>query len=227
MGVDVNTAITYVQLFGIGFSLGIAGPCLLTCAPLVAYIAGRKISFLQGLSDILTFLLGRFLAYLLLGYIAGFSGTYLRILARGVFAPWLRLLAGTVIILMGIYVGIGQKVTDKVCPARLSKVTGIGSLFLLGIIIGISPCPPLVALLIELAVISKSGLEALSYALFFGLGTLTSGLLALGVLSGLFNWLPAKIFQSAKTKFIFRIVCALLLILFGLNLIFILFEFSF
>ena len=223
MGIGMDTAITYLQLFGIGFSLGIAGPCLLTCAPLVAYVAGRRLSFLQGLSDILIFLLGRFLAYLLLGYIAGFSGTYLRILATGVFAPWLRLLAGTVIILMGVYVGVGQKVTDKLCPARLGKVTGIGSLFLLGIIIGISPCPPLVSLLIELAVVSKSGLDALTYALFFGLGTFISGLLTLGVLGGLFNWLPAKLFHSPNSRFVFRMLCALLLIMLGLNLIFMFF----
>lgn len=226
MGVGVNTAITYLQLFGIGFSLGIAGPCLLTCAPLVAYVAGRKLSFLQGLKDILIFLLGRFVAYLLLGYIAGVSGTYLRIFATGVFAPLLRLLAGAVIILMGVYVGIGQKVTDKLCPARLSKVTGIGSLFLLGVIIGISPCPPLVSLLIDLALISKGGVDALTYALFFGLGTFISGLLTMGVLSGIFNWLPLKLFRSQKAKLVFRIICALLLMLLGLNLIFMFFKIS-
>jgi len=221
----LDTTITYLQLFGIGFSMGIAGPCLLTCAPLVAYIAGRKISVWQGFSDILIFLLGRFLAYLLLGYIAGFSGVYLRVVASGVFLPWLRLLAGIVVILMGVYVGIGQNIISKICPARLSRVTGIGSLFLLGIIIGISPCPPLLGLLVELAIISKSGLDALSYTLFFGLGTFISGLLTLGVLSGFFNWLPARIFHSAKSKSIFRIICALLLVLLGLNLIVVVFKF--
>jgi sulfite exporter TauE/SafE len=217
----LNTTITYAQLFGIGFGLGFAGPCLLTCAPLVVtFIAGRKISFLQGTRDILIFLCGRFLAYLALGYIAGFSGTYLRMVATGVFTLWLRLLGGAVIILMGIYVGIGQNVLNKICPARLSEVTGISSLFLLGIIIGISPCAPLVGLLVELAIISKNGLDALLYALFFGLGTFISGFLALGVLSGIFKWVPAKLFNSAKSNFIFRTVCALLLIALGLNLIF-------
>ncbi len=224
----VNTTITYFQLFGIGFSLGIAGPCLLTCAPLlVTYIAGRRISFLEGFRDILTFLCGRFFAYLALGYIAGFSGSYLRVLASGVFTSWLRLLAGAVIILMGIYIGLGQNVLNKICPARLSKVSGISSLFLLGIIIGVSPCPPLVGLLVELAMISKNGLDALFYTLFFGLGTFIAGLLTLGVLSSLFSWLPAKIFNSTKIKFTFRILCALLLVLLGLNLMFMVFKFTF
>lgn len=228
MGVIMNTTITYFQLFGIGFSLGIAGPCLLTCAPLmVIYIAGRRISFLEGLRDISIFLCGRFLAYLALGYIAGYSGTYLRLVVDRVFLPWFRLLAGAVIILMGVYVGFGRNVLNRFCPARLSKVTGISSLFLLGVIIGVSPCPPLIGLLIELTLISKNGLDGLSYALFFGLGTLISGLLTLGVLAGFFNWFPAKIFHSTKTKLTFRILCALLLVLLGLNLIFMVFKFTF
>lgn len=223
-----NTTITYLQLFGIGFSMGIAGPCLLTCAPLlVTYIAGRRISFLESIRDILIFLFGRFIAYIALGYIAGFAATYFRMVANKVFVPWLRLLAAVIIILMGLYVGIGQKLLNKICPASLSKITGISSLFLLGVIIGLSPCPPLVALLIELAIISKNGMDAVFYILFFGLGTFISGLLALGVLSGLFSWLPAKIFHSTRIKFVFRIVCALLLVSLGLNLVFAVFKFPF
>jgi len=224
----LNTTITYVQLFGIGLSSGLAGPCLLTCAPLlVTYIAGRRVSFLESIRDIIIFLFGRLLAYLALGYIAGFSATYIRILANKVFLPWLRLLAGVIIILMGVYVAIGENLLNKVCPVRLSKATGIGSLFLLGVIIGISPCPPLVALLIDLAVISKNGLDAMFYTLFFGLGTFISGLLTMVVLCGFFSWLPAKIFHSKKTNLAFRIVCASLLILLGLNLIFVVFRITF
>jgi sulfite exporter TauE/SafE len=228
MGVGMNAAITHLQLFAIGLSLGFAGPCLLTCAPLiVTYIAGRRISFLQSIRDILIFLSGRLLAYIALGYAAGFFAPYIRLVANKVFLPWLRLLASVIIILMGIYVAIGENLLNKICPARLSKATGISSLFLLGVIIGLSPCPPLMALLIELAIISKNGLDAVFYALSFGLGTFIAGFLTLGVLCGFFSGLAAKIFHSRKTNLTFRIVCAALLILLGLNLIFVVFKITF
>jgi hypothetical protein len=214
----LDTTITYVQLFIIGFGMGIAGPCLLTCTPLVAYVAGRKASVLQGLRDILLFLSGRILAYLFLGYLAGFSGSYLKIVGGSDFNFWLRLAAAVIIILMGIYVGLGRNLSNKLCPAALGKVMGVGGPFILGCVVGLSPCPPLVGLLFEIALISKSGFDALGYTLFFGLGTFVSGLLTLGALSGFFWWLPAKVFHSTKLKLALRIVCALLLVLIGLNL---------
>ena len=221
MGVGMNTAITHLQLFILGLSLGFAGPCLLSCGPIMAtYIAGRRVSFLASIRDIIIFLSGRLLAYVALGYAAGFFANYIRMVADKVFLPWLRLSAGIIIILMGIYVAIGEKFLQKICPARLRKAAGISSLFILGVIIGLSPCPPLMAVLIEIAYISKNGMDAVFYALSFGLGTLISGLLTLGVLCGLFSWLPAKIFHSRRVNLVFRIVCAMLLILLGLNIIF-------
>ncbi len=223
----VNTSITYIQLFGIGFSLGLAGPCLFTCVPLVmSFIAGKRAPFFEGIRDIIIFLLGRFLAYLVLGYAAGISGRYLRVIASGVFEPFLRIIGGLVIISMGVYVGLGKNFLERKCPS-LSKFTGAGGLFILGVFIGLSPCPPLAALLIELAMVSNSGLDALSYTFFFGLGTLVSGLLTLGLLGGFFSWFPQKIFNSDKSKLVFRMACSLLLIFLGLNLILIFFKTNF
>ncbi len=142
-------------------------------------------------------------------------------------APLLRILAGLIIVVLGIYVWLGQGVLNKICPAGIRKIAGISSLFLLGFIVGVSPCPPLLGLLVELAIISKNALDALGYALFFGLGTFISGLLAIGVLSGIFRWAPEKLFNSEKSNFIFRTICALLLIIMGLNLILMFFKFDF
>ena len=91
---------------------------------------------------------------------------------------------------------------------------------MLGFIIGMFPCAPLLALLFEIALMSKTALAGMFYALFFGLGTLISGLIVIGSLAGIFSWLPAKIFKSKRSNFVFRIICALLLMLLGLGLIF-------
>ena len=76
----IGTVITHLQIFGIGFSFGIAGPCLLLCTPvIVAYAAASHRNWIATLSNIFVFLSGRLFAYMVLGYLAGFSGTVLRI----------------------------------------------------------------------------------------------------------------------------------------------------
>jgi ABC-type nickel/cobalt efflux system permease component RcnA len=51
------------------------------------------------------------------------------------------------------------------------------SIFALGIIIGLSPCAPLLAIFSYLALVAKTWFLALLYSLFFGLGTFFSALL--------------------------------------------------
>ena len=54
----LNSFITYLQIFGIGFSFGLIGPCFLTCTPvLLTYIAGRKKGTAEVFKDIFTFLI--------------------------------------------------------------------------------------------------------------------------------------------------------------------------
>jgi len=97
---------------------------------------------------------------------------------------------------------------------------------MLGFIIGVFPCAPLLALLLEITLISKTALDGMFYALFFGLGTFISGFIVIGGLSGILTWLPTKILKSKRSNLIFRIICALLLIWLGLDLIFRFYPYS-
>lgn len=219
--------VTYFQLFGIGFGFAFAGPCLLVCAPvLIAYVAGKQETARQALVDIFVFLSGRFLAYLALGFLAGLSGIILRQFCSFSLIPLIKALAGVIIILLGIDVWSGREIFLRLPKCNANAVLGWGSLFILGFIIGVSPCAPLLALLLEIALISKTPIEGLVYALFFGLGTFIAGFIIIGGLSGILAWLPAKFLKSRKSNLIFRIICALLLIWLGLSLIFRLLPYS-
>ena len=75
----VNFLITHLQVFGIGFSFGMAGPCFLLCTPiLITYITGSKKNWADAFKDILSFLSGRLIAYIALGFLAGLSGSVLK-----------------------------------------------------------------------------------------------------------------------------------------------------
>jgi sulfite exporter TauE/SafE len=216
-----NTAVTYLQLFGIGIGFGLAGPCLLVCAPvLITYIAGRQISWRQALSDIFVFLSGRFLAYIILGYLAGLSGIILRRFSDLNSIPFFKALGGIIIMLLGVYVLMGKEPLPWLHKHKANTIFKFGSLFILGFIIGLFPCAPLLALLLEIALVSKSAFDGMLYALFFGLGTFISGFIVIAGLSGILTWLPVKLLKSRKSNLIFRVICALLLFWLGLNLVF-------
>ena len=61
--------ITLLQIFGIGLTFGVVGPCFLLCSPvLVTYAAGSGRRWNEVLGDVSIFLLGRLSVYILLGY---------------------------------------------------------------------------------------------------------------------------------------------------------------
>jgi thiol:disulfide interchange protein DsbD len=216
-----NDILTYWQLFTIGFSFAFAGPCLFSCAPvLVIYISGKRLKWKQALSDIFIFLFGRLLAYLLLGYLAGLSGVVLRQFGGLKFLPVLKIFGGVIIILLALQIWLGKELFSNECFCKHKRLLNCGSLILLGFIMGIFPCAPLLALLFEIALISKSGLIGLTHSLFFGLGTFISGFIVIGVLSGALRLLPQKFLKSKLSNNIFKGVCAVLLILLGLRIIF-------
>lgn len=215
-----NDLVAYLQIFGIGFTFAIAGPCLLVCAPiLLTYIAGRQDNWPRAFADIAIFLFGRSFAYVALGAIAGGSGFYLRHFVKSDLTPYFDLVSGTISILLGIFVLMHKN--PPVCASEIShnKVYDFGSILILGFLVGINPCPPLTALLFEIALISKSALEGASYALSFALGTFLAGLIVIGTLAGLLKGFTHKMIHSRRAGVIFRIFCSMLLFLFGFGLI--------
>lgn len=217
-----NTALTYLQIFGIGFSFGFAGPCFLFCTPvLITYLLGRRERWQEALRDIVIFLVGRLLAYILLGALAGASGAILRRFINPSAAVFISPLSGAVSIILGVFVLIYKEPVTCACASgQARKIYGYGSLFTLGFILGVSPCAPLTALLLEIALMSKSVLEGAAYTFFFGLGTLLSGVIVVGALAGIIGGIAKRLVKSKAATSSFRIACAGLLILLGTWLVF-------
>ena len=217
----LNSIITHLQIFGIGFSFGIAGPCFLFCAPvLITYLLGRRQRLFKMLGSVLVFCIGRLAAYLLLGALAGLSGSMVRrFIEPGVVAYIANPLAGVISITLGLFIIINKNSSDRACGSKAAKTCNSGGLLALGFVMGISPCGPLTMLLAEIALISKSALEGMSYAFSFGMGTLLSGIITVGAVMGIAGGVVEKFLRSEKAAKTFSILCASLLILLGLYLV--------
>ncbi len=210
-------AIALLQVFSIGFGLGFIGPCLFYCVPVIlTFVSGIHKDYRKFLVDILVFFCGRLSAYVLLGGLAGISGMLLRKFINSSFAAYFNPLAGLISIGLGIFVLYNKKIEEGKCKTDSHKVSASGGLFVFGFIIGISPCAPLLALLFEIALISNNALQGALYGLFFGLGTFISGAIVTAGLAGLLIRIPEKLLKSEAGRFVFKIICALILILFGL-----------
>ena len=217
---EVATLITYLQLFGIGFSFGVAGPCLFFCTPVLAtYIAAGQNRPLEALTRIFLFFIGRIFAYLILGYLAGLSGEFLRrVLNSDSARHWTSSAAGAISIILGIVI-LARKEHGDECKAKSVGSCSAAGFLIFGFLIGCAPCGPLSALLVEIALMSKSALQGAIYAFSFGLGTFLSGLLVAGSLAGVMGLIPVKLLKFEKGRLIFRVICAALLILFGLSIL--------
>lgn len=216
----VDTFITHLQLFGIGFSLHFVGPCFFSCAPILgAFIAGKQDGIKSSFKDLLIFFAGRLLAYIILGFLAGLSGVYLNTVASAKVMAFSSSLAGALLILMGVYIFFYRVPGGKVCNIIKNKMPGSIGLFILGIIVGIVPCGPLTGILFQVVIMSKTAFEGLLYLLSFGLGITLSGLIVFGLMTGVLSVAPRKIIKSPGVNFLFKLMCSLLLVFLGLRLL--------
>jgi len=213
-------ALTLFQLMGIGFTFGMAGQCLFSCTPiLLTYVAGSDRHFKDALADIFIFLSGRLAAYIVLGCLAGLSASLLRQFVDSRSAPYLKQIAGALSISLAFFVLFSKDPSQCAggrCPA---KEYGAGPLAALGFLIGLAPCGPLVTLLLQITLMSKNAFDGGMYALAFGLGTALSALVVVGSLAGVFTKFAAKYLISGKANLAFRMISAILLVVFGAMLI--------
>jgi sulfite exporter TauE/SafE len=165
-----------VNALVLGFSYGI-GPCTLSCAPLIVplIIATAK-NQKQGLLYSFIFSIGRVTAYTILGALAGFFGMYF---ASGIPKKWM----GVFLFLVGIAL-IFQLHSRCILKSNF-KLTGKWMAYVSGVMFGAAPCPPLIGLL-GLAVLSKSAFTGAAMGCVFGLGTIISPVLLMGIFSGWF-----------------------------------------
>lgn len=209
--------ISALQVFSFGFILGVVGPCLLYCLPVIlALNAGIRQDYKKILLGIVTFLSGRLLAYVMLGFLAGISAVLLRQFTDSHLSFYLNPSAGVISIAFGVYVFFYRQKEEKVCQNQAHKILSSGGIFVFGFVMGISPCPPLMGLLLEITLISKTFLQGAIYGLMFGLGTFLSSFILAAGLSGVLSWLPKKIGLSLVANTIFKSIYASILILFGI-----------
>ena len=118
---------------------------------------------------------------------------------------------GIFVVLIGIatlfYSGDG---TRKICAwTHHGNIRNMG---ILGLLVGFSPCLPLLGILNYIVIISRDPLDAVLFTFVFGVGTVLSPFILLILLSGkLAGWLS----HDHKLKTISRVVCGSLLIYLG------------
>jgi sulfite exporter TauE/SafE len=160
----------------LGFTYGL-GPCTISCAPLVVpLIMSTANTRKEGIILSIIFSLGRVISYIALGALAGLMGRTLDF-----YLPQKYL--GIFFVILGIAVFFN--IHGKCIMKSRFKITSNSMALVTGIIYGAGPCPPLIALL-GLAVVSKSAIIGALMGLVFGLGTIVSPLIILGLFSGWF-----------------------------------------
>ena len=209
-------------MFLAGLSMG-STACVLHCAPVLFYVGGTADGWRQGLRSVLVFSFARLIALTVLGAFAGaIGGLFFSYLLVDTLATWLRSAAALIVILLGVFVLTGwglSKDAGRICRALVKARSrgGLGSMALLGFLIGLTPlCPVVMGLLNYVAFgLESSGLGAL-YLFTFGLGSaLVTPLLVIGPLVG---W-TSRLFTSPVRLQWFRRASGAILLLFGMALI--------
>ncbi|MEW6556483.1 MAG: sulfite exporter TauE/SafE family protein [Elusimicrobiota bacterium] len=202
----------WVELFLAGLGFGF-GPCFLFCAPVISsYIFAKGLNHKEGLKWVIVFSIGRIAAYSILGLVAvAFVNTV------GIQKNIFKQTAGILIILLLPLYEFGKE-NIKFCSfihRYFNNKTQTGSL-LLGLFIGLTPCIPLIGILTYIACKSANIFYGFLNGLVFGLGTLFSPLILLGIFSGLLANLALKL---GKLYLVFKLIANIILVYFGIKLI--------
>lgn len=213
-------AINFFEIFSIGFALGLTGPCLFYCVPLIfAFTLGAKKDFKRSVIDILIFLSARSLAYIVLSFVAALSGVLLRKIIGPQPVVYFMPLAGLISIALGLSILLRKDAGGSGCRMSSADIPGRSGLFGLGFIIGVSPCAPLIFLLSEIALLSKSAWEGGSYGVAFGLGNFIPAFAITAVLAGLSGRIVPNLLRSPKAGLFLKIISSAVLIFFGLHIL--------
>jgi sulfite exporter TauE/SafE len=137
---------------------------------------------------------------------------------------------GSFIILVGLFVCFGKQL-ELSCKCLMPQFAEKLSFFLqsdilekdvksaivLGLIIGLLPCAPLLAVLSYIGLISKSWVSSFWFSFSFGAGTFMSPLILLSIFAG---WVPEFLKEKrANYLRIFSFFCGLIIIFLGIQLI--------
>ncbi len=190
-------------ILGILYGLG---PCLIFCLPILTpLVMATARTGKEGIIQTFLFGFGRISTYIFLGGISGYTGYLLgELISQKVLGIFLIFFG--IFILAGYFLKLNPWPKFSRCSFFLAN-KGMELSYFTGLVIGLSPCPPLLALL-AMAVLEKSPLIGTGMGLFFGLGSLVTPLIIFGFLAG-------KLSSLKEFKTIVPITSGLFLILFG------------
>ncbi|MBU1872026.1 MAG: sulfite exporter TauE/SafE family protein, partial [Candidatus Omnitrophica bacterium] len=204
-----------------GLLLG-SGPCLATCGPvLISYVAAVNRNTKENILVWFIFSLSRIFTYLILGLAIFLLGELLVRQNLVNIAQYIYIGAGAIIVLIGLVIILkNHAMQHGPCRNLLDRLISYSFKihpFTLGLIMGMMPCAPLLAVLSYVGLISTSWHECIFYSAVFGLATLISPLILLILAAGFIS----RILQNKpKIYRILRIFCGLIIILLGLELFF-------
>jgi len=213
MGIWYN----FLKLLAGGFVMG-WGPCLAYTAPLLLpYIGGTKIGWQSGFLVSIMFSLGRLLALTILGGLATVAFNYINRFFPPQKSGYLYLFIALFMVILSVLI-----ISGKVFKMQGQKKERIGVLgrenkgiFILGFLMGISPCVPLIAALTYIACVAENlFLLGILYSFAFGIGTAIAPI----ILGGLAGMLPEYVFTSSKLHRIFQLSCGIVLGFFGIQM---------
>jgi sulfite exporter TauE/SafE len=203
--------------FLLGLSFGI-GPCIASCGPLlISYTAGTNKNIIKSFFMYLLFSLSRIFIYVVFSLAIFLLGQFIIDSILSPISKYVFISAGTFIMIIGVLICLGKNPNHKFCQRLqnffLRKDTK--TVIILGLIVGILPCAPLISVLSYIGLVAKHWFDALLYGLFFGLGTAMSPLLLFVIFSG---FITKAIVERNKFYRVFNIVFGMVIILLGLEL---------
>jgi sulfite exporter TauE/SafE len=134
----------------------------------------------NGVVQACVFGFGRVLSYVCLGLTLGYLGYIFNFVSKEI--------TGAFVISLGVFLLLRWHPRCFL----LKRINGKQISLLSGIVIGLSPCPPLLALL-SLAALKKTALVGGLMGLVFGIGTLMTPLIVLGFVAGKWAKVGGKI----------------------------------
>ena len=126
---------------------------------------------------------------------------------------------GIFLIGCGIFLMIQDSAVGHRCGSFLKRFSGPGdtkNIIVFGILISLSPCLPLFAIVGYIALISDHWLKGVAYMSAFGLGTVISPMIFIALFAG---WIAAFLKKHGKLVSVVKTLCGLVIIYLGIGLI--------
>ncbi len=192
--------------------------CVLSCAPMLMPLLVTNASSLRGSMRVVgLFSLGRIFSYITIATVASFASLGVKSLLD---KPELtHLLTGTVMVLSALYLLYRHYVPAQKHLCQVAKeaskgdIVGDGSYFLMGAMLSLSLCAPLLSL-VAVSAASGSLLQAALFGLMFGLGAVLVSLILYGFIFATIT--KELLIQFHRQKGLIELSASLLLLLAGI-----------